>query len=77
MNERDVQADLFEMGELIDEASQYESNLGFIIDQIIEIYEKSNDLNDTLLKVKLNQLKEIWNKRKQFDELRIKLNTIY
>ena len=72
-----MKAYLFDVGELIDEASQYESNLGFIIDQIIEIYEKSNDLNDTLLKVKLNQLKEIWNKRKQFDELRIKLNTIY
>ena len=77
MDEREMQAYLFEIDELIDEVSKYESDLDFTINQIIEIYEKSNDLNDTLLKVKLNHLKKIWKERKQFDKLRIKLNTIH
>lgn len=77
MDKADMKANLFKIGELIDEANRCEADLRFTINQIVQICEKSNDLNNTLLKVKLNHLKKIWKERKQFDELRIKLNIIY
>lgn len=72
-----MKAHLFEIGELIDEANQCETDLNTTIPLIIGMYQNLDDLNDTLFKVKLNHLKKIWEERKQFEELRIKLNTIY
>ena len=77
MDKTDMQADLFEIGELIDEANQCEFELDSAINQIIGIYEVSNDLNDPTFKHYLDRLEKVWNKRKQFDELRIKLNAIH
>lgn len=77
MDKTDMKAHLFEIGELIDEANQCETDLNIIIPLIIGMYQNLDDLNDTLFKVKLNHLKKIWEERKQFEELRIKLNTIY
>lgn len=74
-----MKADLFEIGELIDEANQCECEfeLDSAINQIIGMYEVSNDLNDPTFKRCLDRLEKVWNKRKQFDKLRVRLNTIY
>lgn len=77
MNKRDIQANLFEMQEMIDLANRYEDDLNVTIDLIIKIYEKSDDLNNTLLKEKLNHLKKVWKEREQVNELRSRLNKIY
>lgn len=77
MDKTDMRADLFEIGELIDEANQYEDNLNIAINLVVQLSKNYDGLNDPKFKHYLDNLEKVWNKRKQFDELRVKLNTIY
>jgi hypothetical protein len=77
MDKTDMRADLFEIGELIDEANKYEDDLNIAINLVVQLSKNYDDLNDPKFKHYLDNLEKVWNKRKQFDKLRVRLNTIY
>lgn len=77
MDKADIKTNLFKIGELIDEANQCETDLDLAINLVLQTSKSFDNLNDHQFRADLDNLKKAWNKREQFNELRIKLNTIY